>query len=157
MIVKRLFILAALLTGAVVVSACSHVFSTETSLPASHPEALSEGRVACSECHEDQIKGILKPYAAFSHTPVFVKNHRFYAGQDERLCASCHAASFCTDCHANEVEIKPSTKFGNRPDRELVHRGDYMTRHKIEGKLDPASCFRCHGRTNNEQCVACHR
>jgi hypothetical protein len=27
----------------------------------------------------------------------------------------------------------------------------------IDGKIDPASCYRCHGRTNNEQCVQCHR
>jgi hypothetical protein len=29
--------------------------------------------------------------------------------------------------------------------------------HRIEGKLDPASCYRCHGRANNERCVACHK
>jgi hypothetical protein len=27
----------------------------------------------------------------------------------------------------------------------------------IDGKTDPTSCYRCHGRSNNEQCVACHR
>ena len=154
---SKLFICSALLTGVLVMAACSHIFSTEGSLPASHPYALADGRVACSECHEDQIKGILKPYAAFSHTPVFVRDHRLYASRDERLCASCHAGSFCNDCHANEVEMKPSTKYGFRPDRELVHRGDYLTRHKIDGKIDPASCYRCHGRNNNEQCLACHR
>lgn len=153
----RLLTLFLLILGIMVITACSHLFSTESTLPASHPEALGEGRVDCSECHEDQIKGILKPYASFAHSQVFIKQHRFYAGQDERLCASCHAGSFCTDCHANELEIKPSIKMGNRPDRDLIHRGDYLTLHKIDGKIDPASCYRCHGRTNNEQCIACHR
>ena len=153
----KLFILFMLATGTVTITACGHLFSTESSLPAWHPEALGEGRVACSECHEDQVKGILKPYASFNHTQEFIRQHRFYASQDDRLCATCHAGSFCNDCHANELEIKPSIKLGNRPDRDLIHRGDYLTLHKIDGKIDPASCYRCHGRTNNEQCIVCHR
>jgi len=145
------------LAGTMLVPACAHVVSRESSLPASHPEALAEGRVACSECHEEQVKGVLKPYASFEHSTYFIRNHRFYAEKDDRLCATCHKRSFCNDCHVNEVEIKPSTKFGNRPDRDLPHRGDYLTLHKIDGRIDPTSCFRCHGRNNNEQCVVCHR
>ena len=110
----------------------------------------------CSECHDDQAKGTLKAIPVFSHTPIFVKNHRFFAATDDRLCATCHKASFCADCHTNQVEMKPSVKYGNRPDREMPHRGNFLTLHKIEGKLDPASCYRCHGRANNERCVACH-
>jgi hypothetical protein len=127
------------------------------SLPVSHPEALAIGQqVNCAECHEDQQKGTLKPYKAFNHSPDFVKNHRFYAASDDRLCSTCHKSSFCNDCHTNKVQLKPSTKFGNRPDREMQHRGNFMTMHKIEGKLDPASCYRCHGRANNERCIQCH-
>jgi len=115
------------------------------------------GRVDCNECHEDEIRGVLKPYASFKHTHDFVKHHRLYAAREERLCARCHAGSFCNDCHANELEIKPPIKLGDRPDRELIHRGDYLSLHKIDGKLDPASCYRCHGRTNNEKCIVCHK
>lgn len=158
MTAPKLFIPLALFAGLLAMTACSHtLFSKDTSLPASHPEALGEGRVACTECHEDQSTGVLKPYGTFSHTTAFIKNHRFYAATDDRLCASCHKGSFCADCHANEVEIKPSTKYGDRPDRELVHRGDYLTLHKIDGRIDPTSCYRCHGRTNNERCVICHK
>ena len=157
MIRTKLFILFAAAAGLLAVTACTHVISKDSSLPAWHPEALGQGRVDCSECHEDKVKGVLKPYASFSHSRVFVKEHRFYASQDARLCATCHKTSFCNDCHANELEVKPSIMHGNRPDRELVHRGDFLTLHKIEGKIDPTSCFKCHGRTNNEQCVACHR
>jgi hypothetical protein len=138
-------------------SACS-LFSPETSLAPRHPEALPTGRPICAECHEgQQLKGALKPYAAFDHTATFVKDHRFAAGRDERICAVCHATAFCNDCHATKIEIKPATKLGNRPDRELIHRGDFLTRHRIEGKIDPASCYACHGRANNEKCVTCHR
>jgi hypothetical protein len=153
----KIFFPAAIVAGILTITACSHILSAENSLPANHPEALAEGRVACSECHEDQIKGVLKPYETFSHSQVFIKNHGFYGGSNDMLCASCHATSFCNDCHANNLEIKPSTKLGNRPDRELVHRGDYLTRHKIDGKVDPTSCYRCHGRSNNQQCIQCHR
>jgi len=138
-------------------AACARM-NTIYNLPESHPEALAVGQqVNCLECHEDQQKGTLKSFAAFSHSPVFVKNHRFYAQSDDRLCASCHKRSFCADCHTSQVEMKPSVKYGYRPDREMPHRGNYLTIHKIEGKVDPASCYRCHGRGNNERCMICHR
>jgi hypothetical protein len=126
-------------------------------LPASHPEELASGPVSCTECHEDQQKGTLKAYAAYNHSRAFIANHRFYAGSDDILCITCHKVSFCNDCHTAQTEIKPSLKLGNRPDRTLPHRGNFLTLHKIEGKLDPASCYRCHGRANNERCITCHR
>lgn len=151
---------SALLVGAflLTVSACS-LFSPETSLAPKHPEELKSGRPNCVECHEGQeIKGFMKPYASFNHTETFIKGeHRFASGRDQRVCAVCHATSFCNDCHATKIEMKPATKLGNRPDRELVHRGDYLTRHRIEGKIDPSSCYACHGRANNEKCMTCHR
>jgi hypothetical protein len=146
-----------LLSLIVSLAACAQIKSIP-GLPPSHPEALAVGQqVSCSECHEDQQKWTLKSIPSFSHTPAFVKNHRFYAANDDRLCALCHKSSFCNDCHTNKAEMKPSTKYGYRPDREMPHRGNFMTLHRIEGKLDPASCYRCHGRTNNEQCNNCHR
>uniref|UniRef100_A0A831UCS6 Cytochrome C n=1 Tax=Geobacter metallireducens TaxID=28232 RepID=A0A831UCS6_GEOME len=157
MIRHKLFALFAAVAGIVAISACTHAVSREASLPSWHPQELATGRVDCSECHEDRVRGVVKPFASFSHSPIFVKEHRYYAGQDDRLCATCHKRSFCNDCHANELEIKPSIMHGDRPDRELIHRGDYLTRHQVDGKIDPTSCYRCHGRTNNEQCVACHR
>lgn len=146
-----------LVGAAMALTACASILSQEQSLPATHPEALGEKRVLCSECHEETAKYGVKQLAAFSHTPIFIREHRLYAQSSEKLCTVCHATSFCNDCHATKNELKPSLKLGNRPDRDLVHRGDYMTRHRIEGKMDPASCYRCHGRANNEQCRSCHR
>src|SRR5690242_2753436 len=144
------------LTGLIVILAsCAKL---QTGFPSTHAETLAVGQQEnCSECHEDQQKGTMKAYAAFSHTPAFVKNHRFYAANDDRLCSICHKSSFCADCHTNKVEMKPSYRYGYRPDRVMPHRGDFITRHKIEGKLEPASCYRCHGRADNERCSACHR
>jgi len=148
-----ILVLVALVFG---LAACAQIKALPN-LPATHPEELASGPVSCTECHEDQQKGSLKPYAAFNHSRSFIANHRFYAATDQVLCAGCHKESFCTDCHTNQTEIKPSLKLGGRPDRTMPHRGDFLTLHKIEGKLDPASCYRCHGRTNNERCVVCHR
>lgn len=140
----------------VIVAACAQLKALPN-VPASHPEALSAGRVSCAECHTDEQRGTLKAFASFNHTRSFVTNHRFYASSDSRVCSTCHKGSFCADCHTNQVEMKPSIRYGNRPDRQLQHRGDYLTLHKIEGKLDPAGCYRCHGRANNERCLSCHR
>ena len=155
---RRLLLPLLTLFGLIAIVASCAQMKTVAGLPASHPEALAVGQqVNCAECHEDQQKGTMKAFSSFSHTQPFVKNHRFYAASDDRLCATCHKSSFCNDCHTNKVEMKPSTRYGDRPDREFQHRGNFITLHKIEGKLDPASCYRCHGRANNERCVACHK
>lgn len=151
----RLFTVFMILGALLTISACA-MFSKEQSLPSWHPEALGEGRPDCIECHEDQIKGLGKANATFKHTTEFIRQHRFYAVQDQKVCELCHRTSFCNTCHANELENKPSLMLGNRPDRELIHRGDYLSLHMIEGKADPTSCYRCHGRNNNEKCVQCH-
>ncbi len=140
-----------------VLTACS-VLSPETSFAPTHPEALGQGRPVCSSCHGDEaMKGGLKTYAALDHTPGFVKNHRYQANQDSSTCASCHSQSFCSDCHGGKVPMTPATKWGNRPDRDMPHRPGYLSIHRMDGKLDPAGCFKCHGRANNDKCTACHR
>ncbi len=138
-------------------AACS-VLSPETSFAPSHPEALGAGRPLCSDCHSNEaMKGGLRTYASFDHTPEFVKNHKFQADQDSSTCASCHAPSFCADCHGGKVAMRPSTKLADRPDRMSPHRTGYLTLHRFDGKLDPTGCFKCHGRANNDKCTACHR
>jgi hypothetical protein len=145
------------LLGIGALMACS-LISPQASFAPTHPEKLSEGRPVCSECHStDVAKGALKPYASFDHTPAFVKDHKFQANQDANTCASCHSQSFCTDCHGGKVPMKPAIKLSDRPDRATPHRGDFLTLHKLEGRLDPSACYTCHGRANNDKCRACHR
>ena len=154
--ITRLFAIVAALAGLLTASAYSVHAASSGNLPASHPEALEEGRVSCSECHEDQLKGVLKPFANFNHSTQFILNHKFYAGQNDQLCSTCHKRSFCNDCHVSKESMKPALKYGDRPDRLIPHRGDYITHHKIDGKMDPGSCYKCHGRANNEKCMGCH-
>jgi len=154
---KTMLKVLGIVLGLGVLMACS-LISPEASFAPTHPEGLGAGKPQCSECHTDEVhKGALKPYATFDHTPTFVKDHRFQANQDANTCGACHAQSFCADCHGGKVPMKPAVKLSESPERMAPHRGDYLTLHKIEGKLDPSSCYRCHGRANNDKCRACHR
>jgi Doubled CXXCH motif (Paired_CXXCH_1) len=135
---------------------CSAVSQTP-SVPPKHPEDLPQGRVDCLECHQDVSTGALKPYGTIRHSRVFIDSHGTYARQGQNLCASCHAPAFCQTCHARKEEMKPNTKMGDRPDRMAPHRGDYLITHRIDGRLDPGSCFRCHGNKNDVRCRQCHK
>ncbi len=130
---------------AVVVVACAQTASIATR----HPVEV-EKMPLCSDCHTDWR-------AALSHTADYSTRHKFYAAQRKQTCSLCHAEAFCADCHANKEEIKPSDKNKESPDIAMPHRGDYITQHMIDGKVNPASCFPCHGRQNNARCKVCHR
>lgn len=125
--------------------ACAH----NRTLPAWHPVEVTE-TPTCSECHKDE-------WAVLNHTPDFGTRHKFYAARQSAVCNLCHAETFCADCHAHKEEVKPSDKYKDSPERALPHRGDYFSQHMIDGKINPASCFPCHGRMNNERCKVCHR
>jgi hypothetical protein len=153
---KKLALLTVAL-GLGLMVACSAI-SPNNSFAPTHPQALEKGRPTCSDCHgTDQVKSTGKTFESFNHTQAFISNHKMQANQDPQTCAACHAQSFCADCHGGKTAMLPSTKLGNRPDRESPHRGNYLTLHRIEGKADPTSCFKCHGRSNNEKCTACHK
>ena len=154
---KRVLQILGLVLGFGMLVACGLV-SPEASFAATHPEGLGAGKPVCSECHSNDVaKGALKPYATFDHTTTFVKDHKFQANQDRNTCAACHAQSFCVDCHGGKVPMKPAIRLSDSPERMAPHRGDYLTLHKMEGKIDPSSCYACHGRANNDKCRACHR
>jgi len=137
-------------------SGCNHLSKSE-SIPAKHPEELELARPDCTECHEDISTGTLKPYETFRHTGTFVKNHKQYARQSQALCSACHKPSFCQDCHAKKDELKPNVKMSDRPERMLPHRGDYIIQHRLDGRINPGKCFKCHGTKNNGICKRCHK
>lgn len=115
-----------------------------------HPEAVT-GIPNCTECHTDS-------WGLLNHQAVdFNKKHGLFASNTRQACAACHQESFCSDCHAHRDEIKPADKFADSPERMFPHRGDYLSQHKIDGRINPASCVKCHGRQNNERCATCHR
>ena len=138
----------ALLGTAILVLAAAGC-AQNASLSRVHPVPAAKAPV-CSACHTDWR-------ASLSHTPGFSERHRFFGAQQKQACGLCHRDSFCADCHAHQEELKPSDKYKSSPERSLPHRGDYLTQHKIDGRINPASCFPCHGRQNNERCRTCHR
>ena len=83
--------------------------------------------------------------ATLDHRPDYINKHRLYASQRKQACQVCYEESFCADCHANKKEeIKPSDQCKDSPKRTLPRRGDYHARHKIDGRINPASCFPGH-------------
>lgn len=140
-----------------VLSACG-LLSREKSFPTPHPSTLGMGQPTCTDCHEDGPKeGSALLYSSFNHTPAFTRDHKLPANRDADTCATCHPQSYCTDCHTGRGVVSPALKLADRPDRISPHRGSYMTLHRIEGKMDPTSCYKCHGRSNNQLCLACHK
>jgi hypothetical protein len=144
---KLLMLIGLSIAFAAVLYACAGT----TSLAKKHPAEIMTALPICADCHTDWRTSL-------NHTSDFGKTrHKFYAQQQKQVCDLCHVESYCADCHANKEELKPSDKFKTSPERTLPHRGDYLTQHKIDGRINPSSCFPCHGRQNNERCKACHK
>jgi len=139
------FILFILLVLIPVAYACA----PEKSISKWHPADVM-APVICSECHKDGRD-------ALDHSSDFINSHKLIAAQQGNVCIMCHKESFCADCHAHKEELAPSDKYKTSPARSMPHRGDYLTQHQIDGKINPAPCFKCHGRNNNRRCLTCHR
>lgn len=126
-------------------------------LPFRHLSAadLGEAPKKCTNCHD--ARGDALVYSDFVHNATWLHTHKQQAYQHEQVCAMCHQTSFCNDCHATRVELKPSLKNQSETYRQMPHRGDYLSRHRIDGRIDPTSCFRCHGNPKASQtCARCH-
>jgi len=153
---KKIFSpLAVLIICLAVLAACS-TMNNSFQLPNNHPspDDLGEQPKVCTNCHD--ARGDI-PFERFVHGPTWGENHRQAAYQGERVCALCHQTSFCNDCHATRVELKPSLRHQTDNIRRMPHRGDYLSRHRIDGRVDPTSCFRCHGNPKAAAtCVTCH-
>ena len=146
---KYFFVLIALVV--ISLAACATAYR----LPAEHPEKLESARPTCTDCHDASDDNI--DYGRFSHTINWGADHRMAAAQNEQVCAMCHQQSYCNDCHGVGIELKPSTKAPDDVIRQMPHRGDYLSRHRIDGRMNPTSCFRCHGNPKTSQtCAPCH-
>jgi len=151
---QSLVLLLLCLTGLVV--ACSSP-QPNTQLQDKHPSQgdLGVKPLMCSDCHDAQDQAF--SWEQFNHTAFFPTQHRLQANQHQQLCSMCHQRHFCSDCHATRVELKPSLKNQSETFRQMPHRGDYLSRHRIDARIDPTSCFRCHGNPQTaKNCVKCH-
>ena len=149
-------LLIMLLTGLALLVACSASKNAYQPPPQHPPEAeLGLNKPVCTECHDASDDYVV--YKTFNHTAYFGTEHRQVAYQSANICSMCHKESFCSDCHVTKSELKPSLRDQSRTDRRDPHRGDYLTRHRIDGRVDPTSCYRCHGNPQSAQtCTPCH-
>lgn len=134
--------------------ACA-TLKSDYALPARHPLEEGEDIRFCLKCHEEQEGRV--PYARFEHSMFFSDNHGQLARSSNDVCTMCHRGSFCSDCHGVGVELKPSIKNQTENYRRMPHRGDYLSRHQIDGRINPVSCYRCHGNPKTSAtCKPCH-
>jgi len=155
MLKKNMSLILTLVIALAALAACA-TMKSGFDYPAKHPYEVEQGkRPTCTECHDKRDANV--DYQRFNHTPYFMDNHRMEAYQKTQVCAMCHTTSFCNDCHNTGIELKPSIKNQTENYRRFQHRGDYLSRHRIDGRLDPTSCFRCHGNPKaSKTCVPCH-
>lgn len=145
-----LWALAAILS----LAACS-ALKGGYAIPDVHPEELGKGNPVCTECHEADDENLA--YADFTHGADWGRAHRLRTTGNEQVCDMCHAQSFCNDCHVTRSELKPSLRNQADTYRQMPHRGDYLSRHRIDARLDPTACFRCHGNPKaSKTCAPCH-
>ncbi len=110
----------------------------------------------CATCHLSEAGGtlsknlspdgiLLQPVGRFlpdDHREAsFGRNHSMAARVGSQTCSSCHASSFCSQCH--EGVQKPG-----------VHPGDWVMRHGAEAVTDGLRCASCH--ENRSFCQSCH-
>jgi Cytochrome c7 and related cytochrome c len=118
-----------------------------------HEHAQQYADARCDTCHVDLTSYPLKPVAEVSHQGDFLRRHASVARSSERACASCHDQNFCLDCHAKTTMVPIETKLVDRPDRQFIHRQDFLGRHSVDLRADPTSCARCH---STSFCETCH-
>ena len=106
------------------------------------------------KCHTDFREVKEKPLSLFSHRGNFLKKHAVVAKGDMVVCGHCHEQSYCAECHSRMSPETPAVLRSDEPDRWLIHRGDFITRHPIEAKSDPTACLKCH---RQDRCVTCHQ
>lgn len=148
---SRIKIMTLIIIGLMFI-ACLYACADTASIAKVHPVEIKALREAvCSTCHDDDR-------ASMDHNNEWIKKHGSYAEQRKQVCSLCHEESFCSGCHENKSSgLLPSEKHQDEPENFLPHRGDYLTQHMIDGRVDPAPCMKCHGRQNNAICRTCHK
>lgn len=137
------------------ISAVQSVWAVDgAQLPLRHPDEGDDLRM-CTQCHAPDDEAF--PFRRYNHTLLFGERHQAVARSGQPVCEMCHQPSYCSSCHGVGVELKPSQRKHGDPRLRTPHRGDYLTRHRIDGSLNPASCFRCHGTPKSSRmCAPCH-
>jgi len=132
---------------------------------ASVPDAIAvskdrkPGLDVCAACH-------------FRHSTEWLRyhGHEQRAGAQEKGsggCRDCHdklalsdgeqrpKGDSCAACHSpSNVPLRPAQLNLDKPQQVTVHRGDWLSRHNQEARLDGKACLTCH--EQRHFCNDCH-
>ena len=117
-----------------------------------HDQGFSSGQ-SCRQCHQSGDLSRLRPQSFLRHDVAFFRDHGMKATQNQQVCAQCHSQSWCNDCHDPSQTLTIEARNPDSIQREMVHRGDFVTRHSIEARSAIATCQRCH---QPSFCDSCH-
>jgi hypothetical protein len=117
-----------------------------------HQRDYDQGR--CKLCHTSLERFPLAPLSEFTHQGSYVERHAGDARASASACSTCHEQSFCADCHAKTVAMRIELKMPERVESDFIHRADYVGRHAVDARAEPATCRRCHG---SSFCDSCHQ
>lgn len=118
-----------------------------------HEHRAQWDRAQCTPCHVRKDLERLLPQSFARHDSGFHRNHGQAARQQQKLCQQCHIQQHCDDCHDVTQDLSVEKRRPEAIERNLVHRGDFLSRHAIEVRSQPARCARCH---QPSFCDSCH-
>ncbi len=117
--------------------------------------AQGDAKGDCMGCHLSEPNGVMQ--TTFStgqltppqwlhgsaHTPDWIERHKGVAAANSKMCGSCHAEAFCSDCHDGKVRPRD------------VHPNDFISMHAQAARQDNPRCVNCH--QTQSFCGDCHR
>jgi hypothetical protein len=107
----------------------------------------------CTSCHAGRALARLVPKSFMAHGPSWIRAHGPDAMRSQATCLACHAEAACADCHDTTQALRAEVRNPDAITAGYVHRGDYLTRHAIEARQQPAPCLGCH---EPASCDGCH-
>jgi hypothetical protein len=116
-----------------------------------HQEDLDGGN--CLMCHQDRTFAAQVPKTFMRHDLAFLRRHGEAATRQGKVCNQCHSQADCADCHDQGQSLSVAKRKPDAIDRGVIHRGDYLTRHPMEARLEPGRCVTCH---TTSSCEGCH-
>ncbi|MCK5689795.1 hypothetical protein KAI87_11025 [Myxococcota bacterium] len=116
-----------------------------------HQEEYDQAK--CLHCHPSFQRKPLEAVAEFSHEGGWMGKHGMMARSEGASCEQCHTQSMCAECHSSVHPDLPSRLYPEKVNEPLMHRGDFITTHGMEARLEGDSCMRCH---KTHECSECH-
>ena len=120
-----------------------------------HTHQAEWDRGQCTPCHQERDLPRLVPVTFLKHDAGFMRRHGEVMAQSKQgaLCQSCHTQAQCQACHDITQDMTVEARRPERIESRQVHRADFLVRHAIEARAEPARCLSCH---TEDTCSACH-